>query len=340
MGSKKQRTEKKLKRAKKKPYIPRQTSAKKEDTKITSAYSSTPLYTALFMILGIVVLAFIFTIMLNTVITDIYMKDHPELANDTATLKTAVEAYINTNPVCLIAQRIVLNVAGILAMMMLFSRLEKKQFPSIVFVNNGKVKVDIGMGVLFSFLAVLVAYNILAVIGYVTPTGALAFNPIQLLWTVDFIFMCIFEEAFFRGYAIYKLGSYNTNVAIIVSSFLFALYRGLPSTMLSTYVTYIIMGIVLSYSAVKLKSLWFPLTFRFIWTFTSGILLSIYSAVVPGIVENTGLKESLLSGNKAGFENGFIAAIILLICYVIIRKIIEGRNTPKQRRLHPDGTIR
>ncbi len=338
MGSKKQRSKRKNERGKNTQPMPKKTEAVSRKT--GEHTSSVPLYTALFMLAGMAVLAFIFTVILNTAVTDIYLKNHPELSGDNTALKAAVEAYINDNAIYNIVQRIVVNVSGILAIMMLFGRLEKESFPSVGFSGDAKRRVNIGMGALFSFLGVLVAYNILAAIGYVKPTGALVFNWVQLLWIADILVMCLFEEIFFRGYIGYKLSNYNMNYTIIISSVLFALYKGLPSTLPSTYITYIIMGVLLSYVSVKLKSVWFALSFRIVWTFTSGILLSIYAEVVPGIVENSGIKESLLSGNKSGFENGLIASAVLLICFILAKRMIENRNAPKQRRLHPDGTIR
>lgn len=339
MGSRKQRT--KIKNENKKAMPPRQQGARPAvPTSKKAGTAARPLYTALFMIIGIVVLSFIFTVMLNTVVTDIYSQKHPEFSGDTEALRLAVEAYINGNAVYTVLQRITTDLAGILAMMMLFGRLEKAEFPSIGFAGDLNRRTNIGMGVLFSSLAVLVAYNALTVIGYVKLTGALVFNWTQLLWAADILLMCLFEEMFFRGYISYKLKAYNKNYTIIISSVLFALYKGLPSTMFTTYLTYIMMGILLSYATVKLGSVWFSLTFRFVWTFIAGIILSIYHGAVPGIVENEGIKQSFISGNALGFENGLIAFAVLLICFIIVKKLLESKRSQKQRRLYPDGTIR
>lgn len=339
MASKKQRT---AKRDERRDNISARQPASASNVKSSRETSPqrTPLYTVLPMLLGIIVLAFVFNVVLNTVVTDIYGKNHPELLGDTEALRLAVEAYINGSAVYTVLQRIAVNSAGILAMMMLFGRLEKNEFPSIGFSGDQKRRTNIGMGVLFSFLAVLVAYNALTVIGYIKPTGALVFNWTQLLWTADIFIMCLFEEMLFRGYIGYKLKPYNMNYTVIISSVLFALYKGLPSTMPSTYITYIMMGVLLSYVSIKLGSIWFALSFRFVWTFTAGIILSIYHVAVPGIVENTGITESLISGSNLGFENGLIAFAVLLICFIVAKKLLKSRSTPKQRRLYPDGTIR
>ncbi len=345
MGSKKERTDKKLKKyignssnmSQHNKVLPK--TSKSSDNTI-NLMPQTPLYTALIMIICIFVISFLFTFMMNTVITEICIKQDPTLSNNIEALRAAAEKYLTEHPIFNIINKILVNMAGISAIMIFFRKLEKTELPVIGFINNGKRKMDIGMGILFSFCAVLVAYNILAFFGFIKPTFALVFNPIQLLWTLDIIIMCVFEEMLFRGYMIFKLKKQNTLLRIAIPTILFALYKGLPSTMPSTYITYIAMGAYLSFTAIRFNSIWFSVAFRAIWTFTSGILLSIYSMAVPGIIENENIATNILSGSPAGFENGLIATFVIVICFAITQYMLKKRTEKTQRRLYPDGTIR
>lgn len=345
MGSKKDRTQKKMQR-----YVGRQNSAHsvqkstdsgKKTERITSVdFPKAPIYTILIMIVGIVVLTLLFTTVMNGAVTQICIKNDPSLNNDASALKIAAEKYIADHPVFRIISLILMNFAGISAMFVLFGRLERCELPVIGFINNGKRKMDIGMGVIFALGCTLIIYNIFAFFGYVKPTMAFLFAPVQLLWALQIVIMCIFEEMFFRGYLLFKTKKYSFTIKIAVSALIFTIYKGLPSTMPSTYITYAIMGVFLAYTTLKFNTLWFSLSFRLVWTLVSGLVLSIYSPAVPGIVENSGIPVNLLAGSAAGFENGLIAGFVLILCFLLVKYMLKKRSEPNQRRLQSDGTIR
>ncbi len=337
MGSKKLRTEKKLAQQK---NIPQKPTSRPRKSSLPAAQPDAPWYTAIYLIIAIFVAMFLFNIMLNTFVTDRFLQSHPEYQGDNEGLKAAVEIYMKQSRWYISLQNLIYNFSGIIAMMIFFGRFEKRDLSIIGLNNNGKKGMDIGMGILFAVGAVLIAYNLFTIMGYITPTGAFAFDWHQLLWTGEILLMCIFEEGFFRGYLGYKLQKYGRNIAIIVPAVIFTLYKSIPSTMPGTYLTYLVMGLMLSYTVTKLKTLWFAFSFRIAWTFFSGIVLSIYSGLIKGIVENSGVAENIISGGIVGFENGIIATTVLVICFVLAIKMTAKRNKKLQRKLHSDGTIR
>ena len=79
MGSKKLREQKKSDKVLPSPSVIAHSQNKVEASKSEQR----PIYTVIFMVIGIVALAFIFTVIVNTFITDHYMSLHPELSNDT-----------------------------------------------------------------------------------------------------------------------------------------------------------------------------------------------------------------------------------------------------------------
>ncbi len=338
MGSKKLRTEKRLEQLKNAPPRPIAKSVPQKPTAI--AEPQRPWYTILIMAAAIAVIMFLFNLMLNTFVTDYFLQRHPEYNGDNEALRIAVEAFMKQSSWYIIIQRLIYNFSGVVAIMICFFRLEQEELTVIGLKKNGKIFQDVGMAVLFAFTAVLIVFNLLAAIGYTKLTRTLEFSWYQLLWTVEIAIMCLFEEGFFRGFLGYKLKKYGTLVATVVPALIFTLYKGIPSTMPGTYLTYFVMGAMLSFTVNKLGTMWFSLAFRFVWTFVSGVVLSIYSGLIKGIFEITGIKETLLSGNVASFENGLLPGIILIICFVIIYKMITSRGKRTERRLHSDGTIR
>lgn len=341
MGSKKERTDRKLQKL----ITPEQkTHSVAPSVQIShkptiQAKSTTPFYTALIMIAAMVVLYFIFTVILNTVIADMCLSADSSLNGNNEALLAATEQFIVDHPIYNIISSAFISISGILAMMMTFYRLEKCEITSVGLFKTATTKTDIGMGLLIGFVSAAVVYNLLFLFGFVKPTGAFVFNYYQIAWTFHILFTIVFEEILFRGYVMFKFPGKNGFVGIIISGVAFALYKGVPSIMPSTYITYFIFGAMLAYSVKMFHSVWFALSFRLIWTFFNAIIFSVDSAVILGIVENSGLTESFLSGSRAGCENGIIAGAIFVLCFILIRYLNKKRSEPKIRKIHRDGTI-
>ncbi len=299
-----------------------------------------PLYTVLFLVAAIAVLSFVFRLIMNSVVTDICTKADPSLANNVEALKEAASAYIESHPVFTVISRMTISLAVIAALVFFFPMIEDTTHSSLGLRKTLQTGADLGLGSIFGIVSVFLIFNIFILLGYAGITGDLVFNYYEIIWGIDIILTCIFEELFFRGYLIFKLKKYGTVLTMIVTSLLFTLFKGIPSTAIPTYLTFFAMGMFLSWTTLRFSSIWFAFTFRLFWTLISGIVLPVYSAAVPGIVELEFFKEGFLSGTKAGFENGFLATIIILACFFTVKYIADRKkNETKQRRLHSDGTI-
>lgn len=341
MSSKKMRTAKQSVR----PLNMQSTVSKKPaSAKAFELGSSTePLYKALFMILVVLVLTFLLNWILNSVFTNIVSSKNPDISNDSALLMEKVQEYVNNSMYYPVLQKIVLELSGILAMIFFFARIEKKNISELGFANRQKLGVNIGLGGLIAFVALLVAFNLLFLCKGVEFTGKAVINPIQLLWAAEFVLMILCEEFIFRGYIRYKLADKKPAVIYIVSCVLFALYKGLPSTSPATYISYAAMNFFFMFVYQKLNSPWFNISFRLVWTFLSGLVLSVYSPGVPGLLQIKWNNVNILTGTQAGFENSLIVAFVFVLAYFGVKMIFDGRLKPGekyQRRLHKDGTIR
>lgn len=128
-----------------------------------------------------------------------------------------------------------------------------------------------------------------------------------------------------------------------VTCVLYAIYKGLPSSSPATYISYAAMNFFFMYAYTNLDSPWFVISFRLVWTFISGLVLSVYSPGVPGIFQTKWININILTGTAAGFENGLIVAFVFVVAYFAVKTIFSGRLKPGekyQRRLRKDGTIR
>ncbi len=300
-----------------------------------------PIYTVFFMIIGIVLLSFLFTVIVNTFITDYYMSLHPELGNDIEAIRAGVEEFIYTKTIFIVLRRVAISLAGILSMLILFGKIEQKSFAVIGFEYKEKRTFDILIGLAFGLIAMLVLYNFLLIFGFVQPSGTLIFSLSQIYWTFEILLMCIFEELFFRGYLLYKLKKFKPVISIAIISVIFSIYKGITVNSPGIFLSQAAMSILLTFAAIRFKSLWFPLTFRFMWTFASAILLSVYSVAIEGMIANNGLANNIIAGG-ASVENGIMASGVLIICFVLVMKMAQTREKPKAftRKLHSDGTIR
>lgn len=342
MGSKKSRIAKQS--AKPINTAAKTVTKKKPKSEIFKLVESTePLYKALFLIGVTVILAFLLNWILNSVFTNLVASRNPDISDNSKLLLEKVKEYINANPYYYVLQKTVVELSGILAMVFFFERIEKNNLSELGFFNKQKLGTNIGLGALIGFLSVLVALNLLLVCKGVELTGKAVIHPVQLLWAVEFMLMILCEELIFRGYVRYKLSNTSPVIMYAVSCVLFALYKGFPSKSPATYISYAAMNFFFMYAYTKLNSPWFGISFRFVWTFISGLLLSVYSSGVPGLFSVKWIKINILTGSASGFENGLIVAFVFIIAYLGVKMILEGRLKPGekyQRRLHKDGTIR
>ena len=339
MGSKKEREQKKTS---KQPAIP---PAKKVVNAQISAVkaSKTPIYTIFYIVAIVLALVFVFNWIINACYTSAAMNADPSLSDNQQLLMQKVQELIEKSAAYPVLQRITLSGSILLSLIFFFSKAEKSELKVLGLFNKQRLAANVGIGLITGFLAILVIYNVLLVFKCVKFTGEFRYDPIQFLWLAEIILCVMSEELFFRCYLKYKLSSLKPIYMYAISTVLFVLYKGLPSPMPSTYVTYAIMHIFLMFMYVKFESPWFGVSFRFMWLFISGLVISIYSPAVPGIFKSDLLAENFFAGSKAGFESGLLAGIVLLLAFAAVKFITEGRLKPGEkyvRKLQKDGTIR
>jgi len=339
MGSKKEREQKKTS---KQPVNP---PAKKVVNPSLGKLqgSQTPIYTVFYIVAIVLALVFVLNWIVNACYTSAAMNMDPSLSDDQQLLMQKVQELIDKSVAYPVLQRIILSGSILLSLIFFFNKTERSELKVLGLFNKQRLGANIGIGLITGFLAILVIYNVLLVFKWVKFTGEVRYDPIQFLWLAEIILCVLSEELFFRCYLKYKLSNVKPIYMYAISTVLFVLYKGLPSPMISTYVTYAVMHIFLMLMYVKFESPWFGVSFRFMWLFVSGLVISIYSPAVPGIFKSDLLAENFIVGTKAGFESGLLAGIVLLLAFVAVKFITDGRLKPGEkyvRKLQKDGTIR
>lgn len=343
MGSKKLRA---AKQAAKPVKASAQTTAVKKPTKVKPfelESSTEPLYKALLMVFAVLVLALLLDQILNSAYINIVSDMYPDIVGNSVLLREKVEEYMYNNMYYPALQRITLELAGILAVCFFFKRIEKNDLSVLGFTSKQKIGSNIGMGLLFGFLAVLITFNLIFMFNGVDFTGKVLLSPIQLLWLLEILLMIMCEELVFRGYLRYKFSNVSPIVMYIISSALYALYKGFNSSSLMAYLPYLVMNFFFMFTYIKLNSPWFNISFRFMWSFISGLILPIYSPLIPGLFQMEWKNANVLTGVDGSVEKGLIVALVFVLAYFGVKFILEGRLKPgekHQRRLYKDGTIR
>jgi len=191
-------------------------------------------------------------------------------------------------------------------------------------------KREIGTGLAFGLLLMAFIFGLEWTLGWVRVLGfAWQRQPPMTLFGVllgyasFYTFVAFGEEIAFRGYILQNLRQdWGTLVALLASSFLFALLHGLnPHFTPLALVGIALAGVFMAYGYLLSGSLWLPIAFHFAWNFAQGPL---FSLPVSGLASEglllleRGDSPSFITGGAFGPEGGVLGVIALLLGLLLL----------------------
>ncbi len=189
---------------------------------------------------------------------------------------------------------------------------------------------EIGTGLTLGFLLIAFIFLLEWALGWVRVQG-FAWQrqaPMTLVgallgYVAFYTFVAFGEELAFRGYILQNLcQGWGTPVALLTSSFFFALLHGLnPHFTPLALVGIALAGAFMAYSYLLSNSLWLPIAFHFAWNFSQGPL---FSFPVSGLASEglllleRGDSPSLITGGAFGPEGGVLGMLVLLFGLLLL----------------------
>lgn len=216
---------------------------------------------------------------------------------------------------------------GALIVIYLFRvKLDEKTFFSLGF-SLKKAKKDILLGLGLGLLPMLFSFLLFLNLDMIE---IVEFNFIGLeLFYVSLLFISVSlsEEILIRGYVLSNfMDSSNKYIALLISSFLFALMHGLnPNITTIGMINLFLAGIMLGITYLFTKNLWFAFANHFSWNFFQAMFgfhvsgLTIYSPIKLKI------EPSIWSGGEFGVEGSVLT--ILLQSILIVFLYFSYRNS-------------
>lgn len=216
---------------------------------------------------------------------------------------------------------------GALIVIYLFRvKLDEKTFFSLGF-SLKKAKKDILLGLGLGLLPMLFSFLLFLNLDMIE---IVEFNFIGLeLFYVGLLFISVSlsEEILIRGYVLSNfMDSSNKYIALLISSFLFALMHGLnPNITTIGMINLYLAGIMLGITYLFTKNLWFAFANHFSWNFFQAMFgfhvsgLTIYSPIKLKI------EPSIWTGGEFGVEGSVLT--ILLQSILIVFLYFSYRNS-------------
>lgn len=192
-------------------------------------------------------------------------------------------------------------------------------------------KREVGTGLALGLLLMAFIFGLEWALGWVRLQGfawqrrpPMTLVSLLLGYASFYTFVAFGEEIAFRGYILQNLRQdWGTPVALLASSFLFALLHGLnPHFTPLALVGIALAGVFMAYGYLLSGSLWLPIAFHFAWNFAQGPL---FSFPVSGLASEglllleRGDSPSLITGGAFGPEGGVLGVIALLLGLLLLR---------------------
>ena len=189
---------------------------------------------------------------------------------------------------------------------------------------------QLGFGLVFGALSICAVYFVLILTGHVqiVSTG-LIFSRDLLTGLLLFILVGFSEELFFRGYLIRAFEQMKRPwLSVLLSSLIFALaHVGNPNLNFLGFFNIGFVGALLALMFIKTHSLWMPIGYHITWNYFQGNILGlpVSGMEVSGLISSEVVKFDVLSGGAFGPEGGLFATLVIVLGFVVLRKIKDKR---------------
>lgn len=193
-------------------------------------------------------------------------------------------------------------------------------------------KREVGTGLALGLLLMAFIFGLEWALGWVRLQGfawqrrpPMTLIGVLLGYASFYTFVAFGEEIAFRGYILQNLRQdWGTPVALLASSFLFALLHGLnPHFTPLALVGIALAGVFMAYGYLLSGSLWLPIAFHFAWNFAQGPLFSLPVSGLASegllLLVERGDSPSLITGGAFGPEGGVLGVIALLLGLLLLR---------------------
>lgn len=221
------------------------------------------------------------------------------------------------------------NLLGVLLLLRLFMKnVDKEKFMKLGLSTKGRLK-EFNMGFLIGAVVMLFAYLLLYFMDEIR-FKKIDYNTDELtLLILVCSFVAISEEVLMRGYVLKNLMlSFNRYVALIVSSFLFAvIHLANPNIDWLGFLNLFLAGILLGISYVYTKNLWFPIALHWSWNlFQTLIGFNVSGQDFYSIIQFKIPKSNLLNGGDFGFEGSILSIIAQFILITFVWKYYANKK--------------
>jgi membrane protease YdiL (CAAX protease family) len=170
--------------------------------------------------------------------------------------------------------------------------------------------------------------------------GSLALHGSELfrwaaLWALCMLFVGLFEEFLFRGYALFTLttGIGFWPAAVVLSVFFGAVHMQNPGESSIGVAAVVLVGLFLCFTIRRTGSLWFAVGLHAAFDFGETFLYSVPDSgvLLPGHISNATLHgQAWLTGGSVGPEASVFDFIILLTFFYGIHRLFPAGKSPDQ----------
>lgn len=219
----------------------------------------------------------------------------------------------------------------------LMSRIEHRRIADYGLPLRGASRTRFWQGVVIGFAAMTVLLVSMRLAG-VFRFGTIGLRGVEVyeyaaLWGLVFLFVGLFEEFFFRGYALFTLTTGLTfwPSAILLSSFFGWIHRGNPGESWMGAIEAGATGLLFCFILRRTGDLWMPIGFHAAWdwglTYFYGVPESGYAA--KGHLFNPTFNgPAWLTGGTAGPEGSWLSIALLAILWIIFALWLRGKRYP------------
>jgi membrane protease YdiL (CAAX protease family) len=259
--------------------------------------------TAILSFIGMMVVAVIFGIDPNTLITDAknILKDLGLPANITISL---------------------FGFIGMFFTVWIFRRfIDKKSIKSLGF-SFSPFKNDFYIGLILGIILISIGFAILSASGMLSVIDTNINIALLIGYVALFVIASFNEEIMIRGYILNNLcDSMNQYIALIISSLLFSvMHLGNANVTILSFINIFLAGILLGIYYIHKRNLWLPIALHFSWNFFQGPVygFEVSGVDISGIITQDLQGSDTLTGGPFGFEGSIIATVLMILAILFL----------------------
>ena len=214
------------------------------------------------------------------------------------------------------------NTIGTFIVLWFFMKnVDEEAFVNLGFSTKNRFK-DFLLGIVVGLIIISASFFLMIILNEITFQYKILVFSELIMSILAFTIISIAEEMFFRGYILRNLMiSFNKSLALVISSFIFAIFHSLnPNINLIGFLCILVGGFLLGISYIYTKNLWFPIALHFIWNlFQSLAGFNVSGQDFYSLIEIKIENSNWINGGSFGLEGSIISILIqIFFIFVII----------------------